>query len=120
MECVEVSDGTIDIPQDEKLELIRRLSKEFRVLSEVGSKDDAVVIAPNKWVEMIERELEAGAWKVVTEGRESGSVGIYQSSGEVKAGLMDEIVQRVDPRSSCSRRRSRSSRSGSSSSSAPM
>ena len=67
------------------------------MLSEVGSKDDSVVIAPNKWVEMIERELEAGAWKVVTEGRESGSVGIYQSSGEVKAGLMDEIVQRVDP-----------------------
>ena len=97
MECIEVSDGTIDIPNDEKLAIIKRLSKEFRVLSEVGSKDDAVVIAPNKWVEMIERELEAGAWKVVTEGRESGSVGIYQSSGEIKAGLMDEIVQRVDP-----------------------
>jgi phosphosulfolactate synthase len=97
MECIEVSDGTIDIPTDQKLDLIRRLSKEFRVLSEVGSKDDTVVIAPNKWVEMIERELDAGAWKVVTEGRESGSVGIYQPTGEVKAGLMDEIVERVDP-----------------------
>jgi phosphosulfolactate synthase len=97
MDCIEVSDGTIDIPRDEKLALLRKLSREFRVLSEVGSKDDAVVIAPNKWVEMIERELEAGAWKVVTEGRESGTVGIYQSSGEIKAGLMDEIVQRVDP-----------------------
>jgi phosphosulfolactate synthase len=97
LDCVEISDGTIDIPRDEKLALIKRLAKEFRVLSEVGSKDDNVVIAPNKWVEMIERELDAGAWKVITEGRESGSVGIYQPTGEVKAGLMDEIVQRVDP-----------------------
>ena len=97
LDCIEVSDGTIDIPQDEKLELLRTLSKEFRVLSEVGSKDDAVVIPPNKWVEMIERELDAGAWKVITEGRESGTVGIYQSSGEVKAGLLDEIVERIDP-----------------------
>jgi len=97
LDCIEVSDGTIDIDEDEKLALVRKLAREFKVLSEVGSKDSSVVIPPNKWVELIERELDAGAWKVVTEGRESGTVGIYQSSGEVKAGLMDEIVQRIDP-----------------------
>ena len=97
LDCIEVSDGTIDMDEDDKLDLVRRLSRDFKVLSEVGSKDESVVIPPNKWVELIERELDAGAWKVVTEGRESGTVGIYQSSGEIKAGLMDEIVQKIDP-----------------------
>jgi phosphosulfolactate synthase len=95
MEVVEISDGTITIPEADKLALLRRLSKEFRVLSEVGSKDAEVVIAPYKWVDSIKRELDAGAWKVITEGRESGTVGIYQSSGEVKEGLLDEIVTAV-------------------------
>jgi phosphosulfolactate synthase len=97
MECVEVSDGTIDIPEADKLAILRRLSKEFKVLSEVGSKDETVVIAPFKWVDSIKRELEAGAWKVITEGRESGTVGIYQPGGEVKEGLLDEIQSAVDP-----------------------
>ena len=97
MTCVEVSDGTIDIAEGDKLAMLRRFAKEFTVLSEVGSKDASVVIAPFKWVDSIKRELEAGAWKVITEGRESGTVGIYQSSGEVKAGLLDEIVERIDP-----------------------
>lgn len=97
MECVEVSDGTIDIPEADKIAILRRLSKEFKVLSEVGSKDETVVIAPFKWVDSIKRELEAGAWKVITEGRESGTVGIYQPGGEVKEGLLDEIQSAVDP-----------------------
>lgn len=96
MECLEVSDGTITMHEDDKLDLLRRLSKEFRVLSEVGSKDAEVVIAPYKWVESIKRELDAGAWKVITEGRESGTVGIYQPGGEVKEGLLDEIAIAVD------------------------
>ncbi len=95
MEVVEVSDGTIAMDEDDKLTLLRRLSKEFRVLSEVGSKDAEVVIAPYKWVDSIKRELDAGAWKVITEGRESGTVGIYQAGGEVKEGLLDEIIQAV-------------------------
>jgi phosphosulfolactate synthase len=95
MEIVEISDGTVAMREEDKLAILRRLSKEFRVLSEVGSKDSEVVIAPYKWVDSIKRELEAGAWKVITEGRESGTVGIYQSSGEVKEGLMDEIIQAV-------------------------
>ena len=89
---VEVSDGTISMAEDDKLAMVRRLARDFTVLSEVGSKDAEVVIAPYKWVDSIKRELDAGAWKVITEGRESGTVGVYQASGEVKSGLIDEIV----------------------------
>jgi phosphosulfolactate synthase len=96
MECIEISDGTIKMEEADKLALIRRLAKEFRVLSEVGSKDETVVIAPFKWVDSIKRELDAGAWKVITEGRESGTVGVYQPGGEVKEGLIDEITSAVD------------------------
>jgi len=95
MDLVEVSDGTVAMDEDDKVALLKRLSKEFRVLSEVGSKDAEVVIAPYKWVDSIRRELDAGAWKVITEGRESGTVGIYQAGGDVKEGLLDEIVQAV-------------------------
>lgn len=98
MEYIEVSDGTVPMAEDEKIALVRRLSREFKVLSEVGSKHADVVIAPYKWVESIKRELDAGAWKVVTEGRESGSVGIYQPGGEVKEGLVHEIADAVDVR----------------------
>jgi len=93
---VEISDGTITMAEDDKLDLLRRLARDFTVLSEVGSKDDAVVIPPYRWVELINRELDAGAWKVITEGRESGTVGVYQSSGQVKEGLIDEIVKAID------------------------
>jgi phosphosulfolactate synthase len=96
MECVEVSDGTIDIPEAEKIAILRRLSKEFKVLSEVGSKDESVVITPSTWIDSIKRELEAGAWKVITEGRESGTVGIYRPSGDVKDGLLEEIRESFD------------------------
>jgi phosphosulfolactate synthase len=97
MDCVEISDGTIEMEEEDKLAILRKLSKRYRVLSEVGSKDETVVIAPFKWVDSIKRELEAGAWKVITEGRESGTVGIYQPGGEVKEGLVDEIQSAVDP-----------------------
>ena len=96
MTCIEISDGTIDMDEDDKLAIIRDLSKRYKVLSEVGSKDDAVVITPSKWVDLIGRELEAGAWKVITEGRESGTVGIYRPSGDVKDGLLEEIKETFD------------------------
>jgi phosphosulfolactate synthase len=96
MTCIEISDGTIDMDEDYKLELIRELSTRYKVLSEVGSKDDAVVITPSKWVELIGREIEAGAWKVITEGRESGTVGIYRPNGDVKDGLLEEIKETFD------------------------
>ncbi len=94
---VEVSDGTITMPHEMKLEHIRRLSRDFVVLSEVGSKDLEVVIAPYRWVELIESELRAGSWKVITEARESGTAGIFRGSGEVRMGLIDEIVHAIDP-----------------------
>ena len=93
---VEVSDGTIALPREEKLGLIRRLATDFTVLSEVGSKDATVIMAPYRWVEQIEQELEAGAWKVIAEARETGTAGIYRPDGEVRMGLVDEIVHEVD------------------------
>ncbi len=94
---IEISDGTIELRHDDKLELIKRLSSEFTVLSEVGSKDDTRIMAPYRWVEQIERELEAGAWKVIAEARESGTAGIFRHDGEVRMGLIDEIVHAVAP-----------------------
>lgn len=97
LDHVEVSDGVIDLDHEDKLALIRRLAGEFRVFSEVGSKDSANIMAPYRWVEQIERELEAGAWKVIAEARESGTAGIFRPDGEVRMGLIDEIAHAVDP-----------------------
>jgi phosphosulfolactate synthase len=93
---VEISDGTIALEPDVKSYLIRQLAGEFTVLSEVGSKDADFIMAPYVWVEQIERDLEAGAWKVITEARESGTAGIYRADGEVRTGLIDEIVHAID------------------------
>jgi phosphosulfolactate synthase len=92
---VEISDGVIDLPRERKLELIADFARDFTVLSEVGSKDAEVVYAPYQWVEWIKEELDAGAWKVITEGRESGSSGIYRPSGEMRTGLVDEIAHEI-------------------------
>ena len=92
---VEISDGTLEIPRDEKLELITDFARDFTVLSEVGSKDSDVVFAPYQWVEWINEELAAGAWKVITEGREGGTAGIYRSDGDMRTGLLDEIAHGV-------------------------
>ena len=92
---VEISDGTLAIPRDRKLELIADFARDFTVLSEVGSKDSDVVFAPYQWVEWIKEELEAGAWKVITEGREGGTAGIYRPTGEMRTGLVDEIVHEI-------------------------
>jgi phosphosulfolactate synthase len=93
---VEISDGTLDIPRDRKLELIADFARDFTVLSEVGSKDADIVYAPYQWVAWIKEELEAGAWKVITEGREGGTAGIYRPTGEMRTGLLDEIAHEID------------------------
>jgi phosphosulfolactate synthase len=93
---VEISDGTLDIPRERKLELIADFARDFTVLSEVGSKDADVVFAPYQWVGWIKEELQAGAWKVITEARESGSAGIFRPTGEMRTGLVDEIVHEID------------------------
>ena len=94
---VEVSDGTIAIDPAVKRELIQRLAREFTVLAEVGNKDVDFIMAPYVWVEQIQHDLDAGAWKVIAEARESGTAGIYRASGEVRTGLIDEIAHAVDP-----------------------
>ena len=93
---VEVSDGTIDLPREQKLELVAELAQDFVVMSEVGSKDSEVVFAPYQWVQWLKEDLEAGAWKVITEGREGGTAGIYRPTGEMRTGLVDEIAHEVD------------------------
>jgi phosphosulfolactate synthase len=92
---VEVSDGTLQMERESKQELIRSLTDDFIVLSEVGSKDVETVYAPYQWVLWIKEELEAGAWKVITEARETGTAGIFRGSGEVRSGLIDEIVHEI-------------------------
>jgi phosphosulfolactate synthase len=94
---VEISDGTIALDADYKRSLIERLSGEFVVLAEVGNKDADFIMAPYVWVEQIQRDLDAGAWKVITEARESGNAGIYRADGEPRTGLIDEIAHAVDP-----------------------
>jgi phosphosulfolactate synthase len=93
---IEISDGIIELPLDEKLRYIERFSKDFKVLSEVGSKDVNAVVAPSRWVKQIRAELDAGAWKVINEGRESGTVGLYRGTGEIRTGLIDEIETNLD------------------------
>jgi phosphosulfolactate synthase len=92
---VEISDGAIDIDRERKLELITELARDFTVLSEVGSKDPDVVFAPYQWVQWIKEELDAGAWKVITEGREGGTSGIFRASGDMRTGLLEEIAHEI-------------------------
>jgi phosphosulfolactate synthase len=93
---VEISDGTVEIPRERKLELIEDFARDFTVLSEVGSKDAEVVFAPYEWVEWIKEEKDAGAWKVITEARESGTAGVFHPSGEMRTGLVAEIAHSID------------------------
>ncbi len=95
IEHVEVSDGSMEIPHDEKCEYIRQLAKDFTVISEVGSKDAEKIIPPYEWIEMMEKELEAGVWKVIAEARESGTVGVFRGTGEVRSGLVAEIIRKI-------------------------
>lgn len=91
----EVSDGSLEMPQDEKCEYIRKLATQVTVLSEVGSKDEAKIIPPYKWIKLMQAELDAGAWKVIGEAREGGTVGLFRASGEVRQGLVEEILTQI-------------------------
>lgn len=95
MEYAEVSDGSIEMAQDDKCEYIRTLATQVTVLSEVGSKDEAKIIPPYKWIQLMKAELQAGSWKVIGEAREGGTVGLFRSSGEVRQGLVEEILTQV-------------------------
>jgi phosphosulfolactate synthase len=92
---MEVSDGSVIIPHAEKCGYIEKLARHGTVLSEVGSKDVTNIMPPYKWVELMRSELDAGASYVIAEARESGTVGIYRDSGEVRQGLVQEILTQI-------------------------
>lgn len=95
IDLIEVSDGSITIPHAEKCGYIEKIAKFATVLSEVGSKDAAHIIPPYKWIELMNAELSAGAEYVIAEAREAGNVGIYRGSGEVREGLVQEILTKI-------------------------
>jgi phosphosulfolactate synthase len=95
LEYAEVSDGSIELPHDIKCRYIAKLAQHVTVLSEVGSKDAEKIIPPYKWIKLMNAELEAGAWKVIGEAREGGNVGLFRSSGEVREGLVEEILTQI-------------------------
>ena len=95
LKFAEVSDGSITLDHAKKCEYITTLAKEVTVLSEVGSKDAAKIIPPYKWIDQMRKELDAGAWKVIGEAREGGTVGLFRDSGEVRQGLVEEILTQI-------------------------
>ncbi|HEV7231683.1 MAG TPA: phosphosulfolactate synthase [Bacteroidia bacterium] len=95
LDTAEVSDGSIVMDHDKKCEYIRTLSKHATVLSEVGSKEEGIIIHPNKWTSMMNNELQAGSWKVIAEARESGTVGIYRPNGHAHTLLINKILAKV-------------------------
>lgn len=95
LEYAEVSDGSITLPHTEKCEYIATVARHATVISEVGSKDNTKIMAPYKWISLMKAELEAGTWRLIAESRESGNVGLYRESGEVRQGLVDEILSEI-------------------------
>ena len=95
MEWAEISDGSIILEHTKKCELIRDLKQHVKVVSEVGSKDAANIMAPYQWIELMNAELEAGSQYVIAEARESGNIGIYRDSGEVRQGLVQELLTKI-------------------------
>ena len=91
---VEVSNGTIDLSNAEKASYIRKLAGEFTVLSEVGFKDPnrSERLAPSSWIEYIQEDLNAGATLSILESRESASSGICRPDGELRYGLIEELL----------------------------
>lgn len=96
LDAAEISDGSMQIDHDKKCDYIRKLAKDFTVLSEVGSKEAGILIAPHRWTEMMATELNAGSYKVIAEARESGNVGIYRPSGKAHTTLIHKILSAVD------------------------
>lgn len=95
LDYAEVSDGSIELDHDKKCDYITKLSDQVTVLSEVGSKDEEKIIPPYQWISLMQAELDAGAWKVIGEAREGGNVGLFRSTGEVRSGLVQEILTKI-------------------------
>lgn len=95
LDSAEVSDGSIELEHEQKCEYITKLAKEYTVLSEVGSKEEGVIIHPARWIKMMQNELDAGAFKVIAEARESGNVGIFHKNGSAHSMLITRIVNKI-------------------------
>jgi phosphosulfolactate synthase len=95
--CVEVSAGTVAMDQAAKQELIAEAARHFIVLAEVGPKDPGVRLTPGQWAQALSGDLEAGATWVLAEGRASGTVGIYDSSGAVREDVISALVSVAGP-----------------------
>ena len=93
---LEVSCGTIDLSIEERIRVIEDFKKDFNVLSEVGSKDSEAVMAPSTWLSEIQQLLDVGCQYVITEGTNSGTAGIYRGSGEIRTGLVADIIKNID------------------------
>ena len=95
LDTVEISDGCVTMDHDKKCEYINILSQKTTVLSEIGSKSADVLIPPYKWIQMMDKELNAGSWKIIAESREGGNVGICRDTGEVRSDLIEEILTKI-------------------------
>lgn len=95
LDTVEISDGSITMEHEKKCEYIKTLAESTTVLSEIGAKSEDVLIPPYKWIQMMEKELNAGSWKVIAEAREGGNVGICRNTGEVRSDLIEEILTEI-------------------------
>lgn len=96
IEWVEISNGTLNIPLDERLKLIAEIKQDFYVISEVGSKDSCENLSVTEWIHEIEQLLDAGSKFVITEGRDSGTSGIYHDNGQIKSDLIRQLVEKID------------------------
>ena len=94
---IEISDGSIVLNHDEKCSLISKCTMNYTVLSEVGSKEEGIIVSPGKWIKMMSNELQAVSWKVIAEGRESGSVGIFRPNGNPHTMLINKIISKINP-----------------------
>ena len=95
LDMVEVSDGSMFIEHDKKCEYIQKLASNYRVISEIGSKDESVTIKNSDWIKFMKKELDAGSWKVIAEAREGGNVGMFDKNGLVKNDLIEEITTQI-------------------------
>jgi phosphosulfolactate synthase len=93
--CVEVSCGTVTLTRAEKSSLISVAAQRFGVLAEIGRKDAGASVLAGQWAADAEADLGAGAEYVVTEGRDSGTVGLYEPDGSVRADVADAVVAAI-------------------------
>lgn len=93
--CIEVSCGVAPMSADDKRRLIEAAVGRFVVLAEIGSKDPRAEVTPSAWAAAAAADREAGATWVVAEGRESGTVGLFSSAGDVRGDVADAVVDAI-------------------------